>query len=89
MLKLIEFIEMIELDAAQSPRIKRAMSNWIKIADAIYKEATPAELLIMLKYEALHKNRGYVIERLHSRYNALRVKQEKEDFQYVFFSSPH
>jgi hypothetical protein len=78
MLNLIELLEMLEIDPKQAPRIKRAMSNWIKIADTIYKEAGMDELLAMLKYEAMHKNRGYVIERLHSRYNALRVKREKE-----------
>jgi len=55
------------------------MSNWIKVADKIYKEASEGELLMMMKFEVEHKNRGYVIERLHSRYNALRVKREKKE----------
>jgi len=76
---MMNLLTSVEIDISQKTRIQRAMSNWIKIADKIYKEATEGELLQMMVYEAHHKNRGYVIERLHSRYNALRVKREKKE----------
>jgi hypothetical protein len=71
----------VEIDITQKAKIQRDMSNWIKIADKIYKEATENDLLQMMVYEGNHKNRGYVIERLHSRYNALRIRREKKELQ--------
>jgi len=76
---MIQKLIAVEIDLSQKTRIQRAMSNWIKIADTIYKEATEDELLQMMVFEAHHKNRGYVIERLHSRYNALRIKRERKE----------
>ena len=76
---MIKLLKEVEIDKATAPRIKRAMSNWIKIADKIYKDASEKELLMMMKFELEHKNRGYVIERLQSRYNALRVRREKKE----------
>jgi hypothetical protein len=76
---MINLLNSIQFDTASMPRLKRNMSNWIKVADMIYKQASEKELLMMIKFEAIHKNRGYVIERLHSRYNALRVKREKKE----------
>lgn len=76
---MITLLNSVEIDVTSKPRLKRAMSNWIKVADTIYKQADEAELLMMIKFEAHNKNRGYVIERLHSRYNALRVRREKKE----------
>ena len=71
------FLDDIDLDGVKAAKIKRSMSNWMKVADIIYEGVTEQDLLIMLKIELTSKGREYVIQRLHSRYNAVRSKREK------------
>lgn len=76
---MLIILQNIKIDKVSAPRIKRNMSNWLKVADKIYKNISEEEILMMMKFEGEHKNRSYVIERLHSRYNALRVRREKKE----------
>ena len=71
----------ISLEGLRVAQVKREMSNWLKIADLIYKTNDEQDLLIMMRLEIDSKNRPYVITRLHSRFNALRLKREKEELK--------
>jgi len=71
----------IEMTKAEFVRRKREMSHWVKTADTLYKCRDETELLKMLKAELLGLNRYYIINRIHSRYNAIRKIREKEELR--------
>jgi hypothetical protein len=69
----------VSLDDVRVAKLKRAISNWVKVSDIIYKEITEQDLLIMMKIEKAGKNRNYILSRLHSRYCRLRMARERKD----------
>lgn len=75
------FLDNVSLDGIRTAEVKREMSNWLKIADLIYKTTNEQDLLIMMRLEIDSKNRPYIITRLHSRFNALRLKREKGELK--------
>lgn len=56
----------------------QALKNWAKL-----NELLPAmdekQVRELLEYELLHDNRKTHVERLHQRYNTLRVAREREE----------
>lgn len=63
-----------------SVNIKRAMSNWVTIADFLYYTPglKPKDIKIMIKHELLTKKRPYVVTRLYSRYMGIVSSTTKE-----------
>lgn len=72
-------LDNVSLEGIKVPELRRSLSNWMKVSDAIYADATEEELLIMMKIEKEGKNREYIITRLHSRYNKLRITRERKE----------
>ena len=71
-----------ECTASLQTRLKRHMSNWIKISDILYSQSiTEDTVLVMLAYELDNGQRPYIIKRLYSRYSSLRLKQERRIIQ--------
>lgn len=69
----------ISLEGVKISELKRAISNWVKVSDLIYKEVSEEDLLIMMKIEKTGKNRNYILSRLHSRFCRLRMARERKD----------
>ena len=60
-----------------------ALGNWRDFNDLI-GEISEAGLKEMLKYEIEHDNRKSFVERLHQRYNSMRVSREREELMKNF-----
>jgi len=57
---------------------EREYSNWIKVAEAIYGTENLVQVLRILQLELMGMRRQYVIERVYSRFSALRAQDEKK-----------
>lgn len=72
-------LDNVSLEGVKVAELKRSISNWMKVSDIIYTNATEEDLLVMMKIEKEGKNRSYIISRLHSRYNKMRVARERKE----------
>lgn len=80
--KYAETVAAKELSADYRIRLKRHMSNWIKVSDILYSNVTTEDkVLAMLSYELENRQRAYVIKRIYSRYSNLRMRRETEELQ--------
>jgi hypothetical protein len=73
------FLDTVSLEGIKVATVKRDMSNWMKLANAVYTDLTEENLLVMMKLEYESKNREYILTRLHARYNALRMLRERKE----------
>ena len=69
----------ISLEGIKVSEFKRAISNWVKVSDLIYKDVSEKDLLVMMKIEKTGKNRNYILSRLHSRFCRLRMARERKE----------
>lgn len=69
----------VSLEGVKVAELKRSISNWMKVSDIIYADATEDDLLVMMKIEKEGKNRSYILSRLHSRFNKMRVNRERKE----------
>ena len=72
-------LDEVSLDGVEVAGLRRSISNWMKVSDIIYTNATEKDLLVMMKIEKEGKNRDYILTRLHSRYNKMRVARERKE----------
>lgn len=61
----------------------KALANWRDFNESLVN-ITESELKEMLVYEVGHENRKSIVERLHQRYNAMRVSREREELMKNF-----
>lgn len=72
-------LDNVSLENVKISELKRAISNWVKVSDIIYKEVSEEDLLVMMKIEKSGKNRNYILSRLHSRFCRLRMARERKE----------
>lgn len=72
-------LDNVSLEGVKVAELKRSISNWMKVSDIIYTNASEEDLLVMMKIEREGKNRPYIIQRLHSRFNKMRVRRERQE----------
>lgn len=76
---LTTMLSNVSLEGVRVTELRRSISNWMKVSDVIYKNASENDLLVMMKIEKEGKNRSYILSRLHSRYNKMRVNRERAE----------
>ena len=59
-------------------KLKAILANWRDLNESLH-ELNEDQVRTMLDWELEHEWRVTVVERLHQRYNALRVKREREE----------
>ena len=59
-------------------KLKAILANWRDLNESLH-ELNEDQVRMMLDWELEHEWRVTVVERLHQRYNALRVKREREE----------
>lgn len=57
---------------------KQALHSWITLNNVL-NQLSEDQVKSMLEYELQHENRKTFLERLHQRYNTLRVMRERKE----------
>ena len=67
---------------------EKTMANWIMLSGYIYQaDITAQELIDMIHYELQGKRRLQIIERLHARFNKIRLQEEKDEILWLLSQS--
>jgi hypothetical protein len=59
-------------------KLKQALHNWTMLNDSL-PDLSEQEVKQMLDFEMQYENRKTFLERLHARYNTLRVMRERSE----------
>lgn len=74
---LVEQVQNLELETGERVKLKREVSNWMKLAKVIYDTKDINFLMKVLKVELEGECRAYMIHRTYSRISRLRNTAEK------------
>jgi len=68
----------------QWAEMERKYSNWLKVSDIVYKLTDTTQLIRMLQLELMGKRRRIILDRVYSRFSALRAQREYPIFNNQF-----